>query len=80
MDRKGIAPSIIVAVIVVAVVVVGAGIYVATRGGGGGGGGGEKSGLTSHDPIYINGNSGFTAANGVVAGSGTAGDPYIIEG
>jgi len=37
-------------------------------------------GLTSHDPIYIEGNAGFTAANGVVAGSGTAGDPYIIEG
>ena len=32
-----------------------------------------------HSPIYIDGNSNFTAANGVVSGSGTASDPYIIE-
>jgi len=37
-------------------------------------------GLTPHDPIMIVGNDDFTAANGVVAGSGTADDPYIIEG
>jgi parallel beta-helix repeat protein len=36
--------------------------------------------LTSHGPIYIEGNDNFTAANGVVAGSGTDNDPYIIEG
>jgi len=36
--------------------------------------------LTSHDPIYIYGNDNFIPANGVVGGSGTAGDPYIIEG
>ncbi|MEM4292604.1 MAG: right-handed parallel beta-helix repeat-containing protein [Thermoplasmata archaeon] len=35
---------------------------------------------TSHTPIHINGNSEFTAANGVVSGSGTESDPYIIEG
>jgi len=35
--------------------------------------------LTPHAPIYIEGNDNFTAANGVVAGSGMAGDPYIIE-
>jgi parallel beta-helix repeat protein len=73
MDRKGIAPSIIVAVIVVVAVVAGAGIYVATRGGGG------EEGLTPHDPIHITGNADFTAANGVVAGSGTASEPYIIK-
>ncbi len=39
----------------------------------------SKSGLTPHDPIYISGNSGFTDANGVTNGTGTAGDPYIIE-
>ncbi len=31
-------------------------------------------------PIYIFGDDGFTHANGVVAGSGSADDPYIIEG
>ncbi len=36
--------------------------------------------LTPHDPIYIEGNDDFTTTNGIVAGSGTAGDPYIIEG
>lgn len=36
-------------------------------------------GLTPRAPIYIDGNAGFIPANGVVAGSGTADDPYIIE-
>jgi parallel beta-helix repeat protein len=40
----------------------------------------STSGLTPHDPIYINGNDNFTPANGVVGGSGTENDPYIIEG
>lgn len=31
-------------------------------------------------PIYIKGDDEFTAANGVVSGSGTFTDPYIIEG
>jgi len=36
--------------------------------------------LTSHAPIYINGNAGFTKPDPVNGGgSGTAGDPYIIE-
>jgi len=35
--------------------------------------------LTSHAPIYINGNDNFISANGVVGGSGTENDPYIIE-
>ncbi len=33
-----------------------------------------------HDPITILGNSDFTTENGVVAGSGTAEDPYLITG
>ena len=33
-----------------------------------------------HDPIYIYGNKDFTWENGVVGGSGTPDDPYIIEG
>ena len=30
--------------------------------------------------ILIDGNSGFTAANGVTGGAGTPSDPYLIEG
>lgn len=36
--------------------------------------------LEPHAPIRITGNSEFTAENGVVSGSGTAEDPYLIEG
>ncbi|HRR54320.1 MAG TPA: NosD domain-containing protein, partial [Candidatus Methanomethylicus sp.] len=38
------------------------------------------SAATTHDAIAINGNSGFTSANGVVSGTGTDLYPYIIEG
>jgi len=34
----------------------------------------------SHDPITILGNSDFTVENGVVSGSGTTEDPYLIAG
>jgi len=43
----------------------------------------EKASVSAyapHTPIYINSNSGFTNASGVVWGSGTALDPYIIRG
>ena len=36
--------------------------------------------LQSHSYILIVGNSGFTSANGVTAGTGTATDPYVISG
>jgi len=36
--------------------------------------------LTAHDPILIDGNGGFTNASGVTWGSGTASDPYVVEG
>jgi parallel beta-helix repeat protein len=35
--------------------------------------------LNSHASIYINGNDNFITGNGVVGGSGTENDPYIIE-
>lgn len=35
---------------------------------------------TPHAPIKIEGNEEFTPENGVVAGSGTADDPYVISG
>ena len=40
----------------------------------------QASATQSHSPISINGNAGFTAANGVISGSGTPSDPYVIEG
>jgi len=40
----------------------------------------QASALQSHSPITIDGNAGFTALNGVNSGTGTAADPYIIEG
>ena len=40
----------------------------------------DAGAYTSHAPIRILSNGDFTAANGVVGGSGTASDPYVIEG
>jgi parallel beta-helix repeat protein len=34
----------------------------------------------THEPIYIYGDDEFTYSNGVMSGSGTAADPYVIEG
>ncbi len=34
----------------------------------------------AHEPIYIYGNDAFTSQNGVVSGSGTQADPYVIDG
>ncbi len=36
--------------------------------------------LVPHAPILIDGNAALTSANGVTGGSGTAADPYVIEG
>lgn len=36
--------------------------------------------LIPHSPIEIRGDTGFTAENGVVAGTGTSDDPYLIVG
>lgn len=73
MREKGVSSAVVI-VIVIVVAVVGVGGYLFLKGEG------EEGGLTSHEPIYINGNAGFTPANGVSSGSGTPGDPYIIEG
>ena len=37
-------------------------------------------GFVSHGPILIDGDAGFTPANGVTSGSGTVVDPFVIEG
>ena len=39
----------------------------------------DPSSLIPHEPIFINKNSDFTKANGVVSGNGTELNPYIIE-
>jgi len=39
----------------------------------------QTGGLQPRGPIIITGDNDFTEANGVTSGSGTAGDPYIIE-
>jgi len=41
---------------------------------------GHKVKYVERDPIRINGNNEFTSENGVIGGSGTPDDPYIIEG
>lgn len=73
MKDRGVSSIIVVIAIVIVVAIAGIGSYLLLKS--------EKKegGLTPHDPIHIEGNAGFTAANGVVAGSGTADDPYIIE-
>src|SRR3989441_4820999 len=38
------------------------------------------NGLTDHNAIVINGDAGFTAANGITGGSGILTDPYVIQG
>ncbi len=40
----------------------------------------EERPLRSHAPIVIRGNEEFTGRNGVLRGSGTERDPYVIEG
>ncbi|MCX8173030.1 MAG: right-handed parallel beta-helix repeat-containing protein [Thermoplasmata archaeon] len=41
---------------------------------------GAGTNLSPHSPIHIKGNGEFTSVNGVVSGSGTQSDPYVIEG
>ena len=40
----------------------------------------SSSGYIPHAPIYIYGDDDFTAENGVIGGTGTSGDPYLIGG
>jgi parallel beta-helix repeat protein len=41
---------------------------------------GSASAMVTRGSILIDGNAGFTSTNGVTSGSGTAVDPYVIEG
>lgn len=40
----------------------------------------QAAGFNTHLPIYIQGDSAFTTANGVTGGRGTPSEPYIIAG
>lgn len=76
MEEKGVSSIFIIAIVIIAAV--GVGGYLILEGEGEKGD--AESGLTPHDPIYIEGNDNFTLANGVVGGSGMESEPYIIEG
>jgi len=41
---------------------------------------GTAAALVTRNPILIDGNAGFTPANGVTSGSGTENNPYVLEG
>ena len=69
MGRKVALTTAAVTVVVLSVVLVGGQV-----------GGGGFLWWGNREPIYIYGNDGFTIENGVMSGSGTAEDPYIIEG
>ena len=75
-NKNNNAKSAIMVCLIGAVVLMGvlAGITMVVRGSAG-----SARGLTARDPIYIYGNSDFTAANGVSAGDGSVSNPYIIE-
>jgi len=40
----------------------------------------DVAAYSTHQPILINGDANFTSANGVVSGSGSQGNPYVISG
>jgi len=69
MGRK-----VVLTAIVFSVAVLSAGLV------GGQVGGGGFLWWGGHEPIYIYGDDDFTIQNGVMEGSGTADDPYVIEG
>jgi parallel beta-helix repeat protein len=69
MGRKVVLTTAAVLVVVLSVVLVGGQV-----------GGGGYLWWGTREPIYIYGNDDFTIENGVMSGSGTADDPYVIEG
>lgn len=71
-ERKRSPRVVILAVVLAAVLIVGAVAWLTVQSGN------KKSEYTMHSPSYIKGNANFTAANGVIGGSGNASDPYII--
>lgn len=77
MRKEGVTPMVVV-VSVIVIATVGVSVYLLLRDEGEEGGAG--GGLASRGPIYINGDASFNTANGVVGGSGTENDPYIIDG
>jgi len=70
MGRKVVLATASLAIAVMSVVLVGGQV----------GGDGGFLWWGNHEPIYIYGDDGFTVENGVLFGTGTAEDPYVIEG
>lgn len=73
-ERRRSSRVAILAIIVVAVLIVSAVAWLTVKSVF------HSSGYTEHSPISITGDGEFTKVNGVVRGSGTASDPYIIAG
>jgi len=69
MGRKVALAAAALVVVVLSVVLVGGQV-----------GGGGPLWWGDREPIYIYGNEGFTIENGVMSGSGSADDPFVIEG
>jgi len=69
MGRKVALTTAAIMVVVLSVVLVGGQV-----------GGGGFLWWGNREPIYIYGNDSFTMDHGVISGTGTADDPYIIEG
>lgn len=72
-EKRIDAAILIIIVVVIAAAAAIGGYYLGTRGRAGGGE------TYRGGPILIHSNNQFTSANGVVSGSGTQSDPYIIE-
>ena len=71
-ERKRSSRIVIFAVVLAAVLVFGAVAWLTVQSGN------KKSEYTKRGWVVIEGNANFTAANGVIGGSGIASDPYII--
>jgi parallel beta-helix repeat protein len=76
VKERGVSSIIVIAVFIVIVVAI-TGSYLLLKIEKGKSGG--EIGLAHHGTIHIDGNADFTATNGVVGGSGTKNDPYIIQ-
>ena len=70
--RKRSSRVVILAAVLVAILIIGAVAWLTVQSSN------KKSEHTTHSPISIVGNANFTAANGVIGGSGNTSDPYII--
>ncbi len=76
MGEEGVTSTVVIVAVVV-IATVGVSVYLLLKDEGEEGG--AEGGLASRGSIYINGDANFNTAKGVVGGSGTENDPYIIR-